>query len=87
MACGLDGIKNKIEPPKIFEGDVYAASDLPSVPQSLAEATQRFENSEFTKRVFGTGVVKHYAHHFKTEQNAYNKAVTDWERKRYFEQI
>ncbi len=87
LACGLDGIKNKIEPPKIFEGDVYAASDLPSVPQSLAEATHRFENSDFTKRVFGEAVVKHYSHHFKTEQNAYNKAVTDWERKRYFEQI
>ncbi len=72
---------------KIFEGDVYAASDLPSVPQSLAQATERFENSEFAQRVFGATVVKHYAHHFKTEQNAYLKAVTDWERKRYFEQI
>jgi len=87
LACGLDGIKNKTTPPKIFKGDVYAANDLPNVPQSLAEATERFENSDFTKRVFGKHVVEHYTHHFKMEQNAYNKAVTDWERKRYFEQI
>ncbi len=87
LACGLDGIKNKIKPPKIFKGDVYAASDLPSVPHSLAEATEKFANSDFTKRVFGEHVVKHYTHHFQMEQNAYNKAVTDWERKRYFEQI
>lgn len=87
LACGLDGIKNKIKPPKIFKGDVYAANDLPSVPHSLAEATEKFAHSDFAQRVFGKKVVKHYAHHFRTEQNAYDKAVTDWERKRYFEQI
>lgn len=87
LACGLDGIKNKTEPPKIFEGDVYAAKTLPSVPDSLAEATERFEKSEFAKSTFGKDVVEHYTHHFKMEQNAYNKAVTDWERKRYFERI
>ena len=29
LASGLDGIKNKIEPPDIFEGDMYAAAGLP----------------------------------------------------------
>lgn len=87
LACGLDGINNKIEPPKIFEGDVYAAKDLPRVPHSLAEATEKFKHSDFAKNSFGESVVKHYAHHFETEQNAYNIAVTDWERKRYFERI
>ncbi len=87
LACGLDGIKNRTEPPPIFEGDVYAAKDLPQVPQSLAEATAVFENSAFAKGAFGEEVVAHYAHHFKMEQAAYDKAVTDWERKRYFERI
>jgi glutamine synthetase len=31
--------------------------------------------------------VAHYAHFFQTEQNTFNGAVTDWERKRYFERI
>jgi glutamine synthetase len=87
LACGLDGIENQIEPPEIFEGDVYAAKDLPEVPKSLAEAVKRFENSAFAQRVFGKSVVEHYTHHFKMEQNAFNKAVTDWERGRYFERI
>ena len=87
LACGLDGIENQIEPPEIFEGDVYAAKDLPQIPMSLAEATKRFENSAFAKRVFGKSVVEHYTHHSKMEQNAFDKAVTDWERKRYFERI
>ncbi len=87
LACGLYGIKNKIEPPEIFEGDVYAAKDLPHVPRSLAEATEQFANSKFTKKTFGKKVVEHYTHHFNMEQNTYDKAVTDWERKRYFERI
>jgi len=87
LASGLDGIKNKMEPPECFEGDIYAAKHLPRVPYTLNEAIGHFEESDFAKNAFGKGVVEHYAHHFKTEQSAYNQAVTDWERKRYFERI
>ena len=87
LASGLDGIKNKIEPPKCFEGDIYSAKHLPRVPYTLEEALQNFENSEFTQKVFGPQVVQHYAHYFRTEIESYNQAVTDWERKRYFERI
>ena len=87
LACGLEGIKNQIEPPEIFEGDVYEAKNLPTVPRSLTEATQRFANSDFAKSAFGEAVVEHYTHHFTQELNAFNQSVTDWERKRYFERI
>lgn len=87
LACGIDGIKNQIEPPNIFEGDMYAAKNLEKVPTTLAEATNRLENSDFAKNAFGNDAVEHYVHHFKMEQNAFEKAVTDWERKRYFERI
>ncbi|HEY5900769.1 MAG TPA: glutamine synthetase family protein [Burkholderiales bacterium] len=87
LASGLDGIRNKIEPPPCFVGDVYMARDLPRVPYSLAQANEAFKNSDFAKRAFGADVVEHYAHFFGTEVAAYDKAVTDWERKRYFERI
>ncbi len=87
LASGLDGLKNKIEPPECFVGDIYAAKHLPRVPYTLGEATQKFENSEFAKNAFGEEVVGHYSHFFKKEIEAYNIAVTDWERKRYFERI
>jgi glutamine synthetase len=87
LASGLDGIASKIEPPELFVGDVYQARNLPRVPYTLAQATDVFEKSEFAKRAFGADVVEHYAHFFRTEVAAYNRAVTDWERKRYFEQI
>src|SRR5215203_5975452 len=47
MASGLEGIRNRIEPPACFEGDVYAARELPLVPASLQDATTRFKNSPF----------------------------------------
>lgn len=87
LAAGLDGIKNKIEAPAIFEGDIYEAKHLPRVPYTLADAIDKFENSSFSKNAFGADVVEHYTHFFKKEQEAYNQSVTDWERKRYFERI
>jgi glutamine synthetase len=87
LASGLDGVAQKTEPPAIFEGDIYAAAHLPRVPYTLAEATDLFENSPFVNETFGQEVVQHYVHFFRTEQAAFNASVTDWERKRYFEQI
>jgi glutamine synthetase len=87
LASGLDGIANRTEPPEHFDGDIYAAQDLPRVPYTLAEATERFGKSEFAKRAFGDDVVEHYLHFFRSEQRAYDMAVTDWEIQRYFERI
>lgn len=87
LASGLDGVANRIEPPPIFAGDVYQAQELPHVPKSLREATDLFAASEFALQAFGEDVVEHYTHFFRVEQAAYDNAVTDWERRRYFERV
>ncbi len=87
VASGLDGIRRRTEPPEAFAGDAYQAAGLPRAPASLADAVDRFEQSEFARETFGEAVVDHYAHFYRTEQAAYDRAVTDWERARYFEQI
>jgi glutamine synthetase len=87
LAAGLDGIANRTEPPQRFVGDVYAARDLPHVPRTLRDATEAFTASEFAKAALGEEVVEHYTHFFRTEQAAFDGAVTDWERRRYFERI
>jgi glutamine synthetase len=87
LASGLDGIARRLEPPPMFIGDVYVADDIPQVPRSLREATDLFESSEFAKSCFGADVVEHYTHFFRTEDQAFSGAVTDWEKQRYFEQI
>jgi glutamine synthetase len=87
LASGLDGIARKIEPPEIFEGDVYAAEELPNVPANLRDATDLFAKSEFARATFGDAVVDHYTHFYRVEQAECDRSVTDWDRKRYFERI
>ncbi len=86
LASGLDGIANQIEPPAEFHGDAYSA-DVPALPKTLAEANRLFSTSAEARRLLGDAVVDHYAHFFATECAAYDAAVTDWERRRYFERI
>lgn len=85
IAAGLDGIEHHIEPPPAFEGDVYAARDLPQVPHTLNESIQALAESDWARGVFGEDVVEHYLHFFRTEQRKFDAVVTDWERRRYFE--
>ncbi len=85
LAAGLDGIEKQIEPPPMFEGDVYAARDLPHVPHSLNEAIHELENSKWARETFGEAVIEHYLHFFRTEQRKFDEVVTSWERARYFE--
>ena len=49
--------------------------------------TERFEKSEFARAAFGDKVVDHYSHFFRVEQEAWERAVTDWDRRRYFVRI
>jgi glutamine synthetase len=86
LAAGLDGIANQIEPPDAFDGDVYGAQNLPQVPHSLNEAIAALNESQFARETFGNDVIEHYLHFFRTEQRKFDAVVTDWERKRYFEQ-
>jgi glutamine synthetase len=95
LAAGLDGIANHTDPPEMFVGDLYAATDVARVPRTLRDATDLFAASAFAKEAFGEDVVEHYTHFFRTEQAAFDAAeqpaldgdVTDWERRRYFERI
>ena len=86
IAAGLYGIEKKIEPPAELAGDAYKAKVAP-VPKTLHEAIGLFEKSSVARQVFGDEVFTHYLHAAKAEQAAYDRAVTDWERGRYFERV
>ena len=87
VAGGLHGIENRLEPPPVFEGDVYQAAGLPRVPHTLEQAVAGLRSGEVARAAFGPDVVEHYVHFFDTEVMAFNQSVTDWERHRYFERI
>jgi glutamine synthetase len=87
VASGLDGILNKIEPDDPGHENLDEDPSIPLLPRTLAEATSLFQKSDFARSTFGNDVVDHYAHFFDSECQSFDRAVTDWERTRYFEQI
>ncbi len=86
LAGGLHGIRHQLALEPAFEGNAYA-SDKPRVPSTLAEARELFLASAIAREVFGDDVVEHYAHAAQVEIDAFNRAVTDWERVRGFERL
>jgi glutamine synthetase len=87
VAAGLDGIRNRTEPPPVFQGDIYQAKELPRIPSTLREAITELEQSGFARQAFGEDVVEHYLHFLRTEQRKFDEVVTDWEKARFFERI
>jgi glutamine synthetase len=87
IAAGLDGIDRELalEPP--FVGNAYAATDRPRLPRTLREARDLFAGSELARAAFGEEVVAHYVHAADVELQAFESAVTDWERVRGFERL
>jgi glutamine synthetase len=86
IAAGLHGIEHGIEPSPRFDGNAYAAEGLARVPSSLAEATDAFANSKVAADAFGADVHDHLLNTARQELAHFNRAVTDWERRRNFDQ-
>lgn len=87
IAAGLYGVEHKIEPPVLKKGNIYADKSLPKVPGSLKEAADNFNNSKIAREIFGDDIVDHYVRHARLEVEEYEKNVSEWELKRYFERI
>ncbi len=83
LGAGLDGIEKGLEPPKETRGE--AGDQGPPLPKTLAEATERLDASEAARDIFGDAFVSHYVHTRRWEVSEYQRAVTDWELRRYFE--
>jgi glutamine synthetase len=87
IAAGLYGIEHKLKPPLLYEGNAYEDASLPQVPKTLRQAIHALEHSEVAREAFGERVVEHYLHTARLEQEAFDRAVTDWELIRNFERI
>jgi len=86
IAGGLHGIEQELELPEALEGNAYT-SGADCLPTTLAEAADLFDKSEIARSAFGDDVVDHYLNNARIEVNAFNAAVTDWERVRGFERL
>jgi len=86
IAAGLHGIENGLPLEDEFAGNAYE-TDKPHVPTSLKEARELFAASSVAREAFGDEVVEHYLNAARVEIEAYESAVTDWERYRTFERL
>ncbi len=87
LAAGMAGIDEDLDCGPEYSGNAYIDPALARLPSSLRDATELLEKSEFARNAFGADVVEFYVRHARLEQQAFGDAVTDWEKKRYFEQI
>ncbi len=87
IAAGLHGVSEGLELEPAYEGNAYLATDKPRLPSTLREARDLFDASEVARAAFGDEVVDHYVHAADVELEAFESAVTDWERFRGFERL
>jgi glutamine synthetase len=86
IAAGLHGIDEGLELEPATEGNAYEG-DKPRVPTTLREARELFLASDVARAALGDEVVEHYANAARVELDAFETAVTDWERLRGFERL
>jgi len=88
LAAGLWGIEHEVLPPPAASGDASgAASGFTPLPRTLREANALLTASTRARQILGEGFVDHYVRTRDWEVRQYERAVTDWETKRYFEGV
>lgn len=87
LAAGLAGIEEKLDCGNPYVGNAYIDEKLARLPGSLHAAAALLNKSTLARAAFGDGVVDFYVHHARLETEAFDNAVTDWEKVRYFERI
>jgi glutamine synthetase len=86
IAGGLHGVDAGLELEPPLDGNAYVA-DKPRVPGTLRDARDRFAAGDVIGAALGEEVVAHYLHAARVELDAFDAAVTDWERVRGFERL
>ncbi len=96
LASGLYGIERKLELPAALSGNAYdtdtvaraiSSGQIRPLARNLTDATTLFERSEVANEYLGSDFVEHFATTRRWEVREYEKAVTNWDRRRYFELI
>lgn len=87
IAGATYGIRNRLELGEPYVGNGYVANDIERIPSTLPEAIEIWRSSERARECFGDDVHHWILRSAETEWAAFNRSVTDWEMRRYFERI
>jgi glutamate---methylamine ligase len=84
LATGLDGLKNRRDPGKRLDIDMYAdghmVKDARRLPLNLLDALRNLEKSDVLKAALGEATVGSYLKLKHADWNDYARHLTDWER-------
>ena len=85
----IDGIENNMELEDAINENMYSGKNynIKKLPDTLSEAIDEFENSNFVKEKLGAQIFDEYIEAKKIEWNEFNNAITDWEIKKYLERF
>jgi glutamine synthetase len=90
LAAGLDGIRNKIEPPESTDVNIYHLSakerekmGIEMLPASLMEANQFLNKDKVLSKTLGDHVMESLNCMAQMESDAFRLAVHPWELDRY----
>ena len=85
-AAAIDGIKNRIDPGKPLNVNLYTlspeeikASKIKSLPRNLLEAIEKLQHDDFAKEVLGESMLNQFFAYKMDEWDRYHQAVSDWE--------
>lgn len=90
IAAGLEGIREKLEPPAPIDGNIYAMTTaerkrkhVESLPLTLHEAIEEMKKDKLVRSVLGEHIFEKYIEAKKLEWNEYRNRVSQWEIENY----
>ena len=90
ISAAVEGIKNKIDPGKPSDIDLYSLTDEESkklgikrLPRNLLQAIEALKKDKLAEKVMGSVMLNSYISYKNDEWERYHQAVTDWEIKEY----
>lgn len=91
IGAGLMGIEKGLKLEKPVKGNAYEVQErLPEsvqFPTNLRDSVRNLKASKEARELFGEEFVEHFISSREWEVREYEKAITDWQLKRYFEII
>ena len=90
LAAGLDGIENKMVPPKQIVSSIFEMTpeerkdhEIDNLPGNLEQALDLFEQSELAKETLGDHIFTKYLDAKRKEWNEYRMRISGWELDKY----
>ncbi len=85
LGAGLWGIEHELDPGEPSQGDAGVKAER--LPTTLKEAAALLAQSAAAQEILGAEFVDHYVRTRNWEVAEFERAVTDWESRRYFEMV